>query len=115
MPAFIQATTYVEAFVDDTCKRGLEERQMRPWMAALFDNPTPFSSVMLHSGLVVIADCVRYIVGHFDDGTCKSANLFLAQTSLVALSDFGKRPHHFVWSLCSCGQPCFRLKPAATV
>lgn len=39
MPAFIQATTYVEAFVDDTCKRGLPERQMRLWMAALFDQP----------------------------------------------------------------------------
>ena len=84
------------------------------WLRCLI-NPTPFSSVMLHSGLVAIADCVRYIVGHFDDGICKSANLFLAQTPLVALSDFGKRPHHFVWSLCSCGQPCLRLKPAATV
>ena len=93
------------------CQRG---KCASGWLRCLI-NPTPFSSVMLHSGLVVIADCVRYIVGHFDDGTCKSANLFLAQTPLVALSDFGKRPHHFVWSLCSCGQPCFRLKPAATV
>ena len=54
---------------------------------------------MFHGALIAIANCVRYISGHFHDGTCKSANVFLAQTPPATVSDFGKRPHDFVGSL----------------